>query len=69
MKQINIFGEEELAEHLLADAQFVFYWIKRWDPRLAAIRSLYINPPHPKAHVAPDITAEQDVEYVAEVTD
>lgn len=45
-----------LAAHLSKDPQFVFYWRKGWDPRLAATRSLYLYPPHEKAIVAPTIS-------------
>ena len=50
---------DQLAAHLAKDAQFMFYWRKGWDPRLAATRSLYLVPPDPKAIVAPHITEDQ----------
>lgn len=50
---------KELAEHLSNDPQFMFYWRKGWEPRLAATRSLYMLPPHPKAIVSPKISDTQ----------
>lgn len=44
-----VLSAEQLAEHLLGDRQFTFYWERGWEPRLAAFRSLAINPPQPKA--------------------
>jgi hypothetical protein len=52
----------ELASHLSKDRQFVFYWRKDWDPRLAATRSLYTNPPDEKAYVCPTIEEAQWLE-------
>jgi hypothetical protein len=49
----------EVAEHLTGDQQFVYYWRKNWDPRLAAIRSLYIRPVSDKAIVTPALTEDQ----------
>lgn len=50
---------KELAAHLANDPQFMFYWRKGWESRLNALRSLYTNPPSPKAIVCPNITEEQ----------
>lgn len=49
----------ELAAHLAKDPQFMFYWRKGWDPRLAATRSLYMLPPDAKAIVSPHIGEDQ----------
>ena len=58
----------ELAAHLAKDPQFMFYWRNGWEPRLNALRSLYTNPPTPKAIVAPHITEEQWPEIDAALT-
>lgn len=50
---------EQLAAHLSADIQFMYYWRKGWDPLQAANRSLYTNPPNLKAPVCPTLTDEQ----------
>ena len=57
----------QVAAHLLRDQQFVFYWRKGWDPRLAATRSLYADPVSPDAIVAPRITVDQWQEIDAEL--
>jgi hypothetical protein len=49
----------QLAAHLAKDPQFMFYWRRGWDGRLAATRSLYTNPPSTKATVSPSISDEQ----------
>ncbi len=48
----------QVAAHLAKDVQFMYYWRKGWDPRLAAIRSLNFNPPNLNACVCPHITEE-----------
>lgn len=58
-KHVVTLTAEQMALHLAKDQQFVFYWRKGWDPRLAANRSLYTNPPDLKAPVCPDITEDQ----------
>lgn len=58
-KHVVTLDAEGIAAHLLRDPQFVFYWRKGWDPRQAANRSLYTNPPDLKAPVCPDITEAQ----------
>lgn len=67
-KHVVTLDAAELAAHLVKDPQFVFYWRKGWNPRLAANRSLYTNPPTPKAIVAPHITEEQWPEIDAAIT-
>ena len=57
----------QVAAHLLRDQQFVFYWRKGWDPRLAATRSLYAYPVSVATIVAPTITVEQWQEIDAEL--
>lgn len=57
----------EVAEHLIGDPQFAFYWRKNWEPRQAAIRSLYIRPVSDKAVVSPTFTEEQWDEIDAEL--
>lgn len=58
-KHVLTLDATQLAEHLAKDPQFMFYWRKGWDPLLNATRSLYANPPDPKAIVSPTITEEQ----------
>lgn len=58
-KHVVTLTAAELAAHLAKDPQFMFYWRKGWDGRLAATRSLYTNPPRPKTIVAPNITEDQ----------
>lgn len=58
-KHVVTLDAAQLAAHLTKDAQFMFYWRKGWDPRLAATRSLYLCSPDPKAIVAPHITEDQ----------
>ena len=57
----------QVAAHLLRDQQFAFYWMKGWDPRLAATRSLYAYPVSNDAIVAPTITVDQWQEIDAEL--
>lgn len=57
-REVVTLNAAQLAAHLAKDPQFMFYWRKGWDPRMAANRSLYVNPPNPKAIVCPDITEE-----------
>ena len=58
-KYVATLTTAQLAAHLAKDPQFMFYWRKGWDGRLAATRSLYTNPPSPKTIVAPNITEDQ----------
>ena len=58
-KYVLTLDAAQLAAHLAKDAQFMFYWRKGWDPRLAAIRSINFTPPNEKAAVCPHITEEQ----------
>jgi hypothetical protein len=58
-KHIVTLTASQLAEHLSNDLQFMFYWRKDYDPRLAATRSLYQSPPNAKAIVCPTITEAQ----------
>lgn len=58
-KRVTTLTAEQLAAHLAKDPQFMFYWRKGWDPRQNAVRSLYLNPPDPKAIVSPHIAEEQ----------
>lgn len=55
-KHVLILDAARLAAHLTKDPQFMFYWRKGWNPRLAAIRSLAMYPPDIKAAVVPDIS-------------
>lgn len=55
-KHVLTLDVAQLAAHLSKDPQFMFYWRKGWDPRLAATRSLAMYPPDPKASVAPGIS-------------
>ena len=58
-KRVATLTASQLAVHLAKDPQFMFYWRRGWDPRLAATRSLYLLPPDPKAIVSPHISEEQ----------
>ena len=58
-KYVATLTTAQLAAHLAKDPQFMFYWRKGWDARQNAVRSLYLNPPDPKAIVSPQITEEQ----------
>lgn len=58
-KHVVTLTAEQMAAHLAKDPQFMFYWRKGWDPRLAATRSIYLNPPDVKAAVCPDISEGQ----------
>ena len=58
-KHVLTLDASQLAAHLAKDPQFMFYWRKGWEPRLNAFRSLYMNPPDPKAIVSPHIGEDQ----------
>ena len=67
-KVVLTLNAAELSAHLSRDPQFMHYWRKGWDPRLAAIRSLNFTPPDERALVCPHITEEQWAAIDAELS-